>query len=223
MTRSMTRSITTMAVLAGLSGLVAALVACEPATVEFPPDLFFVDTGLFLDTGLDTGADTDTEAEPPTSGPVAVSIDRIALDCTPADTAWLAIVDSLGWSGTASLLVQIPEAVTGGPVSWETHPLVLVDSDPDGAWDRYLGGPLAAGVPAAEAQPGVSTALPCPHPPAADGSAPGSPGDPSFGVVLFDRVGDPIDCAVSGPAAIAAAAELADSFGLASHGVSCTP
>jgi hypothetical protein len=160
----------------GLLAAAAVLSACSPAAVLFPPDLYAFDTG---DTGH-TGA--------------PVALDRSTLGCTGDGTGWLAVVDTLGDSASASLALYVPESVTGGPPTWETHPLSRNGGEADGTWARYVAGPLEAGVSTPES--GVSTALPCPHPADPDGT---DPGTPSWGVVLLGFSAEALDCAGFGP------------------------
>lgn len=160
------------------------LAGCQPAQVHFPPDLWVWDSGGW-DTGLeppDTASPTDTAEPPPVPTPPAPtgplgSVDTARYVCTPANDAWLVEVTTAGWAGTASASVRTS---TG---DLETHPLVLIDSDPSGGWDRYQAGPMAAG---ATAEPGVSSAVAC----GTDGL--------SFGVVTRGRVGQLVDCRVWG-------------------------
>ena len=147
---------------------------CPPATVNFPPD-FWPDvppiaTGDVFDTS-DTGS-------PPLVPTIPAGVDVVAASCTPGGM-WVIELTTQGWTDGATVVFRTPDGTK------ELHPMVLLDSDPNGAWDRYQLGPIAAGVPADEVVLGSSSAVEC------DASM-------ALAILTTDRFGQLADCAAWG-------------------------
>lgn len=144
--------------------MIALLLLGCTQTVRFPPNLWVWETGLW-DTGVDPVAPGGRGALDPAT---------LESGCVADGGALHASVRTLGWAGSATL-----ELLT--PTRDETHPMWLVDSDPDGAWDAWRVGPMPTGVDPLDQQPATTTALAC---------------DAALAWVLWttDRLGAPVDC-----------------------------
>ncbi|MEZ4315931.1 MAG: hypothetical protein R3F61_00430 [Myxococcota bacterium] len=184
--------------------LVLLLSGCFTTTVRFPPDLWVWDTGgPFFDSGIH-----DT-ASPPTPVPAGEigTVDTFAGGCNPGDTVWLLEVTTFGWTDDARVFMSRP----GGML--EEHALLLIDSDPEGAWDRYQGGPLEAGVDPVAFAPGSNSTYAC-----------AVEDEVSFGVVLRDRFGAVSECVTWGPDRVDLGDQLeAFEAGISARGCLATP
>ncbi|MCB9675869.1 MAG: hypothetical protein H6737_12175 [Alphaproteobacteria bacterium] len=147
--------------------LLLLLTACT-TTVRFPPDLWVWE----FDTAFDTGF------RPEVTPGIVSTVD---IDCDVAATAWYAEVRTSGWTTAGTLFMALDALV-------EQHPLVLVDTDPQGAWDLYRGGPLAPGVDAADYDPATNSQFAC-----------ASRADLTFAIIVNDRGTGLPDCVVHGP------------------------
>lgn len=127
--------------------MVLWLAACI-TTVRFPPGTTWWDTA---DSGFDADSGTTTtRPEAPTRFLVAGG------GCDAADTAYSFSFRTDGWTldGALDLYRSTDQAA-------EFHPLRLVASDPDGAWDELAVGPLPDGTDPAAQLAGVSTRFDC--------------------------------------------------------------
>lgn len=181
---------TRFAVLSFCMPLVAVFsTGCPVVSVQFPPDLR-ADRWEPEPTGWwDSGT-----TRPPTLPPASQGlVDSLSVGCTPSG-AWLSELRTFGWTSAAELVLR---GEFEGSVAYETHPMNLVETDPDGLFDRFTLGPMAAGRPVEEASPSVASRFPC------DAGA-------TSAVLTRNRVGEIVDCVVVGPDLGAIDAHLID-------------
>lgn len=171
-----------------MTALLLLLAGCDPAVVRFPPDLWVWDSGPRFDS-QDTG---DTVEHP--SSEVQVDAATVDWGCNGAGTAWTLTFRTTAWTGGAQFDVF-------GPGPWaESHPVLLVDSSPAGAWDEYSVGPLLEGVSQDDQAAGVSTVFDC-----------ATDADQTTQVIrISDRFGAVVDCVVWGADPTAAQSVLQD-------------
>lgn len=145
-------------------------------TIRFPPSFWGSSSGTW-----DSGWSTDAAG--------TVQIDRITGDGCAGDGGWLFSASTDGWTYGAT--VDLFRASDG---AFESHPLQVVRTDPNGEWDSLSSGNLADGVDPAEQVDGVSSRFDC-----------SEEGSLSFAIRIQDRGLRVADCVLWGadPEAIA--------------------
>ncbi len=172
-------------------GAVALLAGCPSASVRFPPDLWEDWTPVPTGFPTPTGFIDDTAVEPSSPEPIENPgrVDQATTRCTPGQQ-WLMEVTTLGWANGATGILRGADGVS------EHHPMAILDTDPNGQWDRYQAGPLASSEPAESVVLGTSSRFDC------------TATDLPYGVITLDRLGAVADCVVWGDDRIALMNEL---------------